>query len=92
MPRNPKIPKSASANKRRHQRIVRALVVDGWEFDTALDAALHIVWLLQRLSYYEKWREGQPADGFRFRQGIIAGRKLLKKLNYKVGAGRRPNK
>lgn len=76
---------------KRPNRRVRPLVVDGWEFDTALDAALHIVWLLQRLSYCEKWRAGQPADGFRFRQGVIAGRKLLKKLNYKVGTGRRPN-
>ena len=74
-----------------HRR-VGPLVADGFEFETPLDAALHLLWLLQRLSCYEKHREGQPCDGFRFRQGIIASRKLLRKLQYRVGAGRRPNK
>lgn len=74
-----------------HQRMVRALVVDGFEFETPLDAALHILWLLQRLSYYEKHREGQPCDGFRFREGIIASRKLLRKLKYKPSAMKHPN-
>lgn len=81
----------AKKPRRSLRRMVGPLVVDGFEFDTPLDAALHLLWLLQRLSYYEKHREGQPADGFRFRQGIIASRKLLKKLNYKVGTSRRPN-
>lgn len=68
----------------RVKRGVAPLVVDGFEFKEPLDAALHLLWLLQRLSYYEKHREGQPCDGFRFRQGIIASRKLLRKLRYKV--------
>lgn len=78
-------------NRRSHQRMVRPLVVDGWEFDTPLDAALHLLWLLQRLSYYEKHREGQPCDGFRFREGIIASRKLLRRLKYEPGQLKRPN-
>jgi len=73
------------------QRMVRPLVVDGWEFYAPLDAALHLLWLLQRLSYYEKHREGQPCDGFRFREGIIAARKLLRKLKYEPGEAKRPN-
>jgi len=72
------------------QLLVRPLVVDGFEFESSLDAALHLLWLLQRLSYYEKHREGQPCDGFRFREGIIASRKLLRKLKYKVGELKRP--
>lgn len=67
------------------------LVVDGFEFNTPLDAALHLLWLLQRLSYYEKHREGQPCDGFRFREAIIASRKLLRELNYKPGENAIPN-
>ena len=73
------------------RRSVRPLVVDGWQFETPLDAALHLLWLLQRLSYYEKHREGQPCDGFRFREGIIATRKLLRKLKYEPGEAKRPN-
>lgn len=69
---------------------VKALNIDGREFKTPLDAALHLLWLLQRLSFYEKYREGQPSDGFRFREGIIASRKLLRKLKYKVGSGQHP--
>ena len=71
--------------------LVRPLVVDGFEFETPLAAALHLLWLLQRLSFYEKHREGQPSDGFRFREGIIASRKLLRKLKYKPGEAKRPN-
>lgn len=63
---------------------IKPLVVDGFEFKQPLDAALHLLWLLQRLSYYDKWREGQPADGFRFREGIIASRQLLRTLKYKA--------
>lgn len=70
---------------------VRPLVVDGWEFDAPLDAALHLLWLMQRLSYYEEHREGQPCDGFRFRECVIAARKLLRKLKYKPGQLKRPN-
>lgn len=55
---------------------------DGRAFPSSLDAALHLLWLLQRLSFYEPEREGMPCDGFRFRQGIIAARKLLESLNY----------
>ena len=79
------------SNRRCLRRSVRPLVVDGFEFDTPLDAALHIIWLLQRLSEYKKECEGQPCDGFRFRQGIIAGRKLLEKLKYECPAMKRPN-
>ena len=73
------------------KRAVKPLVVDGFEFETPLDAALHLLWLLQRFSYYEKHREGQPCDGFRFREVIIASRKLLKTLKYKVGDLKRHN-
>lgn len=66
---------------------VRPVVIDGFEFDTPLDAACHVLWLLQRLSH----EDGRPSDGFRFREGILAGRTLLKKIKYKVGASRRPN-
>lgn len=66
-------------------KLKKPLVVDGFVFKSPLDAALHLLWLLQRLSYYEKHREGQPCDGFRFREGIIASRKLLRKLRYKPG-------
>jgi hypothetical protein len=75
----------------RSTRLVGPLVVDGWQFDTPLDAALHLLWLLQRLRYYEKHREGQPCDGFRFRQGIVESRKLLRTLKYKLHTLKRPN-
>lgn len=68
----------------RKKRSSPVLVVDGREFNSPLEAALHLLWLLQRLSYYEKYREGQPCDGFRFREGIIESRKLLRKLKYNV--------
>jgi len=55
---------------------------DGREFPSPLAAALHLLWLLQRLSFYEPHREGQPADGPRFREGIIEARKLLEALDY----------
>jgi len=55
---------------------------DGRTFESTLDAALHLLWLLQRLSFFEPEREGQPCDGFRFRQGIIEARKLLNSLDY----------
>lgn len=85
-------PRTSHKRPRRSQQCrVRPLVVDGFEFDAPLDAALHLLWLLQRLSFYEKHREGQPCDGFRFRQGIIASRKLLRKLKYKPGPLQRPN-
>lgn len=58
---------------------------DSREFPSPLDAALHLLWLLQRLSYYEPHREGMPADGPRFRQGIIEARKLLDSLGYEPG-------
>jgi hypothetical protein len=67
------------------------LVVDGWEFEAPLDAALHLLWLLQRLSYSEKHRAGQPCDGFRFRQGILAARELLRQLEYEPGEASRAN-
>lgn len=67
------------------------LVVDGFEFNTPLDAALHLLWLLQRLSHYEKHREGQPCDGFRFREAIIASRKLLTDLDYEPVEAKRPS-
>ena len=88
-----KLSKLRKAKRGTHcvQRVVGPLVVDGWEFDAPLDAALHLLWLMQRLSYYEKRREGQLCDGFRFREGIIASRKLLRKLKYKVGELNRPN-
>ena len=60
----------------------QAVVCDGFEFPTHAEAALHLLWVLQRLSYYEKFRAGQPADGFRFRQVIVTARQLLKELNY----------
>jgi hypothetical protein len=66
----------------RSTRLVGPLVVDGLEFDRPLDAALHLLWLLQRLSYYEKYRAGQPCDGSRFREVIVASRQLLRKLKY----------
>lgn len=65
------------------------LVIDGFIFDSPLEAALHLLWLLQRLSYYKKHREGQPCDGFRFREGIIASRILLRKIKFKVEAKKR---
>lgn len=61
------------------------MTVDGREFATPLDGALHLLWLLQRLSYYEPWREGMPADGPRFREGIREARKLLRTLGYEPG-------
>ena len=72
--------------------VVGPLLVDGREFKTPLDASLHLLWLLQRLSHYEKGREGEPCDGFRFREGIIAARKLLRELRYNPGEANRPNK
>lgn len=59
--------------------------VDEREFDTPLEAACHVLWLLQRLSYYEPHRAGQPADGPRFREGILAARDLLDQLGYEPG-------
>lgn len=56
--------------------------VDGRDFATPLAAALHLLWLIQRLSYYEKWREGMPADGPRFREAIRESRTLLAILKY----------
>lgn len=46
---------------------------------------MHLLWLLQRLSYYEPHREGQPADGPRFREGIREARKLLALVGYEPG-------
>ena len=60
----------------------RKIVVDGREFDSRLDAALHVLWLLQRLSYFEPSRAGQPCDGPRFREGILAARDLLNQVGY----------
>lgn len=59
-----------------------AICCDGREFHSPLDAALHLLWLLQRLSYSEPQREGMPADGPRFREGIREARKLLSTLGY----------
>lgn len=53
------------------------LKIDGREFANAEDAALNLLWLLQRLSHFEPHREGQPCDGPRFREAIIEARKLL---------------
>jgi len=58
------------------------VTIDGRNFKTPLEASLHLLWLLQRLSYYEPHREGMPADGPRFRQGIIESRKLLSTIGY----------
>lgn len=52
--------------------------IDGRYFENIEAAALHLLWLLQRLSCYEPHREGQPCDGPRFREAIIESRKLLK--------------
>lgn len=67
--------------------IMKTTKIDGQEFESPLAAALHLLWLLQRLSFYEKHREGQPSDGFRFREGIIEARKLLKQVGYEPGPG-----
>jgi hypothetical protein len=61
---------------------IQGIKCDGRDFKSPLDAALHLLWLLQRLSFYESHREGQPADGPRFREGIIEARKLLDTLDY----------
>jgi hypothetical protein len=58
---------------------------DGKEFATPLEASLHLLWLLQRLSYCEPHRNGMPCDGFRFREGIIEARKVLETLGYEPG-------
>jgi len=56
--------------------------IDGRLFDTPLDAALHLLWVVQRLSYYEPYREGKPTDGPRIREAICESRKLLKTLKF----------
>ena len=59
------------------------LHIDNRDFDTPLDASLHVLWLIQRFCHYKpKSRIGEPCDGFRFREGIVAARKLLKELDY----------
>lgn len=63
-----------------------AVQCDGRTFKSPLDAALHLLWLLQRLSFYEPEREGMPCDGFRFREGIKEARKLLATLDYEKTA------
>jgi hypothetical protein len=60
----------------------RVVQCDQRTFPTAQDAALHLLWVIQRLSFYEKEREGQPCDGFRIRQCIIEARKLLDSIGY----------
>lgn len=55
---------------------------DGRQFATSEAAALHCLWLIQRLCY----EDGRPADGFRFREGILAARKLLNEVNYHLPA------
>jgi len=75
----------AIPNKKRRpspQSLCSVIRVDGREFQSPLDAALHLLWLLQRLSYYEPEREGMPTDGPRFRECIIEARKLLDSLGY----------
>lgn len=52
------------------------LKIDGRFFNTPLDAAMHVIRLLDLLSD----AEGSPADGPRFREGILAGRDLIKQL------------
>lgn len=66
------------------------IVVDKREFPTALDAALHLLWLIQRLSYYEAHRAGQPTDGPRIREAILESRALLEKLGYGIDSGNAP--
>lgn len=61
------------------------IVADSREFTSPLDAALHLLWVLQRLSYYEPWRDGMPADGPRFREAIRESRKFLNALGYEPG-------
>lgn len=57
--------------------------IDGRDFNTPLEASLHLLWLIQRLCQYKpKSRIGEPCDGFRFREGIVEARKLLKQLSY----------
>ncbi len=60
---------------------VEHLTCDGREFAGPLDAALHLLWLIQRLCHYEPDCVGKPADGPRFREAIVESRKLLTKLN-----------
>lgn len=63
---------------------------DGRTFNSPTEAALHLLWLLQRLSFYEPHREGQPCDGGRFRRGIIEARKLLAAVDYEKTMKLRP--
>jgi len=59
----------------------QAVRIDGRDFATPLDASLHVLWLIQRLCHFKpKSRIGEPCDGFRFREGIVEARKLLKHL------------
>lgn len=47
-----------------------SVTVDGRTFATPLEAAMHLLWLIQRLSYCEPHRDGMPADGPRLRETI----------------------
>lgn len=62
-----------------------AVTTDGRIFATPLEASLHLLWVIQRLSYYEPHREGQPADGPRIREVIRESRKLIDALGYEPG-------
>lgn len=62
-----------------------AVSVDGRTFATPLEASLHLLWVIQRLSYYEPHREGQPADGPRIREVIRESRKLIDQIGYLPG-------
>lgn len=61
-----------------------AVSVDGREFPSQLEAAKHLLWLIQRFCFYEPEREGAPADGPRFREAIKETRKFLNKTGYDV--------
>lgn len=50
--------------------------IDGRYFETPIDAAIHVITLLSLLSE----EDGTPANGPRFRDGILAGRDLIKQL------------
>ncbi len=58
--------------------------IDGRTFPDVEQAALHLLWLLQRLSHAEPHRNGQPCDGPRFREAILEARTLLKVADYKL--------
>lgn len=58
---------------------------DGRKFTSPIDAMIHVLWLIQRLCEFKpKEQIGKPCDGFRFRECIVAARKLLTELGIDI--------